>query len=57
MQAQEDTRSSFYESAEAMEALQEAQQLLKDPTAKRYRDIDALFADCFEGDDFDVGER
>ncbi|MCL2376755.1 MAG: type II toxin-antitoxin system RelB/DinJ family antitoxin [Defluviitaleaceae bacterium] len=44
---------AFYSSPEALEALEEAKQLINDPNAKRYSNIEGLFADCLEGDDDD----
>jgi len=46
-----DLRGAPHTDAESLEALQEAVQLMNDPTAKRFRNVDELFADCLEIDD------
>jgi len=46
-----DLRNAPYTDPESIEALQEAIQLMNDPTARRFRSVDELFAECLEGDD------
>ena len=48
-QADFDLRGAPYTDPESMEALQEAIQLMNDPTARRFKSVDELFAECLEG--------
>ena len=41
----------YYTDPETLQAFQEARQLVKDPTAKRFRSVEALFEDLESDDD------
>ena len=45
------TYEAFYNSPESIAAREETRRLLKDPTAKSFSSVKALFADCLDGDE------